>query len=254
MLSEFVGLSNGNVLAATETFDQSTGNILSVLAKTETQDDFVTQGIWGDVGMVLYQHKGANVFLTMNPFSGSKFTGMWKPPIKPQYQFWTMSADDGNSNAAAYQISFETLTYVFASNIANDTFEPQISLQSISGDGEFFQPLIALDFDGRENAIGQEGRGRRSDLQPDGPHKCQAVTLRDNALAQFVVEGKTAIGKLFLKMDVSELAVERAADLSQRQIMGGDESDRSSLQQGMKHAFGADPAIIRVCALQEFVE
>lgn len=44
MLSELVNLSNGNVLAATETFSQSTGQIVSVVAKTETQDDFVTEG------------------------------------------------------------------------------------------------------------------------------------------------------------------------------------------------------------------
>lgn len=146
VLSEFAGLPNGSVLAATEIFDQSTGKILNVVAKTETQDDFATQGIWGNVGMVLYQHKGVNYFLTMNPFTGNKVNGVWKPPIKPQYQLWSTSANQGNSEVAAYQLSFDTgLTYVFASNIANNTFGPQISLQSIMGSGEFFQPLIALD-------------------------------------------------------------------------------------------------------------
>lgn len=51
MLSELVNLSNGNVLAATETFSQSTGEIVSVVAKTETQDDFVTESILGKVGL-----------------------------------------------------------------------------------------------------------------------------------------------------------------------------------------------------------
>ncbi|HTZ95751.1 MAG TPA: hypothetical protein VMB18_05105 [Terriglobales bacterium] len=146
ILSEAVALANGNVLAATETFDQSTGKILKVIAKTETQDDFATQGIFGSVGMVLYQHKGSNYFLTMNPFSGNKFNGAWKPPIKPQYQLWATSADDGSSDVAAYQSSYDTgLTYVFASNIAKNTFGPQISLQSIIDVDEFFHPLIALD-------------------------------------------------------------------------------------------------------------
>ena len=47
VLSESVNLSNGSVLAATETFAQSTGQIVSVVARTETQDDFVTQGVLG---------------------------------------------------------------------------------------------------------------------------------------------------------------------------------------------------------------
>lgn len=146
MLTEFVDLSNGNVLSAAETFDQSTGKILNVVAKTETKDDFVTQGIFGKVGMVLYQHQGSNYFLTMNPFTGNKFNGMWTPPIKPQYQLWATSANDGTPDVAAYQLSFDTgLTYVFSSNIANNTFGPQISLQSIIDVDEFFQPLIALD-------------------------------------------------------------------------------------------------------------
>jgi hypothetical protein len=146
ILSESVQLSNGNVLAATETFDQSTGKILNVLAKTETKDDFATQGIFGNVGMVLYQHQGSNYFLIMNPFTGNKFNAKWTPPIMPQYQLWTTSVNDGTSDVAAYQLSFDTgFTYVFSSNIAKNTFGPQISLQSIQGTGEFFQPLIALD-------------------------------------------------------------------------------------------------------------
>jgi hypothetical protein len=146
MLSEAVNLANGNVLAATETFDQSTGAILKVIAKTETQDDFDTMGIFGNLGMVLYQHDGSNYYLTMDPFSGNRFSGMWKPPIKPEYQLWTTSVNDGSSNVAAYQSSFDTgLTYVFASNIANNTFGPQVSLQSIIDVDEFFHPLIALD-------------------------------------------------------------------------------------------------------------
>lgn len=146
LLSEFVDLANGNVLAATETFDQSTGQILNVVAKTQTQDDFVTQGVFGQIGLVLYQHDGRNFFLKMNPLDLHKFNGVWNPPIMPQYQLWTMSADQGTPNVAAYQSSFETgLTYVFSSNIATNTFGPQISLQSIIDGSEFFHPAIALD-------------------------------------------------------------------------------------------------------------
>ena len=48
VLSESQLLSNGNVLAAVETFDQKTGKILKVVSKMETQDDFLTLGIAGD--------------------------------------------------------------------------------------------------------------------------------------------------------------------------------------------------------------
>ncbi len=51
MLSEYVLLQDGNLLIATETFDQKTGKILKVVEKkTETQDNFVT---WGVVNSLL---------------------------------------------------------------------------------------------------------------------------------------------------------------------------------------------------------
>jgi hypothetical protein len=53
VLSEAQLLSNGNVLAAVETFDQKSGKILKVVSKLETQDDFVTMGIAGtSVGLI----------------------------------------------------------------------------------------------------------------------------------------------------------------------------------------------------------
>ena len=47
LLSEDKVLANGNVLAAVETFDQTTGDITGVVAETENQDNFVTMGIIG---------------------------------------------------------------------------------------------------------------------------------------------------------------------------------------------------------------
>ena len=47
VLSEYVSLGNGNSNVATETFDQKTGKIIKVVAKkTDSMDDYVTQGIW----------------------------------------------------------------------------------------------------------------------------------------------------------------------------------------------------------------
>jgi hypothetical protein len=147
VFSEYLDLSGGMILAATETFDQSTGKIIRVVAKTQTQDDFVTQGVFGThVGLVLYQHAGQNRFSTMNPLSSNEFTGLWTPPTKPSYQLWTISRSQGTRNVAAYQSSFNTgLTYVFSSNVAENTFGPQISLQPIIDGTEFFHPSIARD-------------------------------------------------------------------------------------------------------------
>lgn len=146
LLSEFVNLPNGNVLAATETFDQATGKILDIISKTETQADTDTQGVFGTLGLVLSQQNGANRYFTIKPLQSNKFNGSWTPPIMPQYQLWTMSRDLQSPNVAAYQSSFDTgLTFVFSSNIANNTFGPQISLQPIINVNEFFHPAIALD-------------------------------------------------------------------------------------------------------------
>jgi len=146
VLSEYVNLSNGNVLAATETFDQATGQILSVVAKTETQDDFATQGVFGGIGLALYQHAGQNHFLTINPLGSNKFNGTWTPPIKNGYLLWSISVNRGTSRVAAYESSLQDgLTFVFSSDIAKNTFGRPISLASIINVDEFLHPLIALD-------------------------------------------------------------------------------------------------------------
>lgn len=77
LLSEFVTLSGGEFLVATETFSQKTGAILKVVAKENKtlMDDYDTQGIFGNIGLDLFQHAGQDHFLTINPLNGGKFTG-----------------------------------------------------------------------------------------------------------------------------------------------------------------------------------
>jgi hypothetical protein len=146
VLSEYVDQVDGSVLAATETFSQAAGKILDVVAETDTQDDFVTEGVFGTTALVLHQHAGQNFYEILNPLEENKFNGRWTPPIKPNYDFWTLAGAAASPNVAAYQISFETGdTLVFSSNVANNTFGPQISLAPIQDVDEFFQPQIALD-------------------------------------------------------------------------------------------------------------
>jgi hypothetical protein len=125
LLSEYVSLGGGANLVATELFDQKTGAILKVVAKEKrtTQDDYVTEGIFGSLGLDLFQHAGQNHFLAINPLNAGKFTGKWTPPIKNNYQLWTISVSQGSPAVAAYQASFGGgPTYVFSSNIAKNTF------------------------------------------------------------------------------------------------------------------------------------
>jgi hypothetical protein len=60
ILAEAKSLSNGNVLAAVETFDQASGRILHVVEltlPTHAQDDFITLGVVGNsVGLVEHEN------------------------------------------------------------------------------------------------------------------------------------------------------------------------------------------------------
>src|SRR5580658_395584 len=47
LLSEDLDLSGGDVLAAVETFSQSTGEIMDVVSKTENADNYLTMGVVG---------------------------------------------------------------------------------------------------------------------------------------------------------------------------------------------------------------
>jgi hypothetical protein len=138
VLSEAFALNDGKNNVATETFDQKTGKILKVVVKkTDSQDDYVTQGIWGNIGLVMFEHTLSlfhvvRTFHTMNPLDSNKFTGKWTPPIKKNYQLWATSVSpEGTANVAAYQVTFDGSFKgdLFSSNIATNTFGPQIQMK-----------------------------------------------------------------------------------------------------------------------------
>ena len=154
ILSEAQTLSNGKVLAAVETFDQSTGNILNVLVKTETQDDFVTMGVAGNsVGLVEHEHVVSllhvqRTFHTVNPLSGNKFTGLWTPPIGTKHLIEPtgVSRSQGVSNVAvfAFDNSGNFIPWVFSSNVAANTFGPVVKITDSNNFGSV-PPPIAYD-------------------------------------------------------------------------------------------------------------
>lgn len=148
VLSEFVDEPDGTVLAATETFDQSTGAIVKVLKKTRGQDDFATQGLFGkSVGLVLFQHNHINSFLTANPLSLNVFNGTWTPPVKRGFQLGSMSSSQGSKRAVGFESSLNAdSSFVFATDVAQNTFGKLISLAPIlSGDEFLIAPTIAFD-------------------------------------------------------------------------------------------------------------
>lgn len=157
LLAESKTLSNGNVLAAVETFDQATGKILSVVDLTQpshSQDDFITLGVVGN-SVGLFEHEivshlfvSSRVFDVVNPLSANRITGVWNPPIGAQHLIMPtgVSRSQGVPNVAvfAYDNSDEFIPWVFSSNVANNTFGPVVKITDSTNFGSV-PPPIAYD-------------------------------------------------------------------------------------------------------------
>jgi hypothetical protein len=149
VLSEAQTLPNGNVLAAVETFDQTTGKILAVLTSTQTQDDFITLGVTGNsAGLIEHEHVVSlfnvrRTFGTINPLSGNKFTAQWTPPIGAKHLINQVSRTQGSPNAAVYaqDNSGNFIPYVFSSNVAANTFGPVVKVTDSFNFGSVPPPM-----------------------------------------------------------------------------------------------------------------
>lgn len=149
VLAEAQDLSNGKVEAAVETFDQKTGKILTVLIRTETEDDFITLGVAGNsVGLIEREHVISllNVqrsFLTINPLTANKFTGKWTPPIGTQHLLKEVSRNQGTTNNAVFaqDNSGSFMPFVFSSNVAANTFGPVIQITDTFNFGSTVPPM-----------------------------------------------------------------------------------------------------------------
>ena len=153
--SESTSLPGGNYLAAVETFDQTTGEIIQVVRMIETQDDFVTLGVFHSVGLVEHEHVDRplhvqRTFFIMNPLGAKSFTAKWTPPIdqnhivgKVRGVFSTPDGALSTSNSAVYVMdnsgSFTPL--VFTSNVGANTFG---QVFSITDAGNVIPAHIAL--------------------------------------------------------------------------------------------------------------
>lgn len=163
LFCEAVSNSDGTVSARVETFDQATGRIIRVLARSESQDDFVALGVAGSVGLIeKEQVRGVfnvkRTFSTINPLEGNVINGRWTPPIDPdQIVNQVKPALDGTANVVVYALSVSTNVnpVVFSSNLADNTFGPVIDIT----DPDFTQeapPVIAFDPIGNQAILGHD--------------------------------------------------------------------------------------------------
>jgi hypothetical protein len=149
VLSEALLQSNGNELAAVETFDQTTGKILKVVSQTDDQDDFVTEGVVGNsVGLVEHEHEISlfnvqRTFEVIHPLTANKVTGKWTPPIGTEHLIRGVSRTQGTPNAAifAYDNSGNFIPWVFGTNAAANTFGPIIKIQDSLNFGSVPPPI-----------------------------------------------------------------------------------------------------------------
>jgi len=151
VLSEAKDISGGNVLAAVETFDQTTGNILNVVQKTGDQDDFVTMGVVSkSIGLIDHEHEISflhlqRIYEVMNPLEGNKITNQWTPPVGTTHiiPYTGVSRTQGSPNSAvfAFDNSGSFISWVFESNIAANTFGPIVKINDSLNFGSVPPPM-----------------------------------------------------------------------------------------------------------------
>jgi hypothetical protein len=198
LLSEYLPEAGGaEQLVATETFDQTTGAITVVVEQNHAplSTDYVTMEINApDLGLVLFQESGQNNFLTLNPLTGNQFNGTWTPTLMSGYGIENISVAQG-ANVAVFANNLDAgNSYVFSSNIAENTFGAPMSLASIIDGDEFLvDPQIAFD-----SATNQAVLADSSDCPVIGDPACTSkiavVNLATGDITEF--DDKLGTGQL----------------------------------------------------------
>jgi hypothetical protein len=177
LLSEAFTEPNGKTtVVATETFDQTTGAIIDVVAqeKGPVSIDYSTLEINApDLGLVLFQQAGQNNFLTLNPLTANQFNGTWTPPVMSGYGISQLSVAQG-SDVAVFENDLNAgNAFVFSSNIAENTFGAPMSLASIISVDEFLvNPQIAFDSATNEAVLADS-----HDCPEPGPQCATSIAL-----------------------------------------------------------------------------
>jgi hypothetical protein len=155
VMSEVVQLGNLINDIAIETFDQTTGKVRIVKEIKNNYGDFVTLGVVGtSVGLVEFEHSqsGGGVtkrtYDTLNPLGNNKITGRWTPPFNKNHIIIGVSESQGFSTTAVLAFNNGTPgrsgTFVFGSNVADNTFGPLVQLKNLTF-SEGYGPHVAMD-------------------------------------------------------------------------------------------------------------
>jgi hypothetical protein len=144
ILSESLSLPDGNYLAAVETFDQTTGEIIKVISMTKSQDDFVTLGVFNSVGLIESEHVVGFLdvrrkFHSIAPLDANEFTGVWTPPIDQEHLVTKVSGVLTRVGRARARVASGSAVYVmdnsgsftplvFTSDVRSNTFGPVIGI------------------------------------------------------------------------------------------------------------------------------
>jgi hypothetical protein len=151
VLAEGQSQSDGSVLAAIETFDQRTGQILSVVRQTQTADDYIALGIFGkSTALIEHEHPLAlfnvqRTFALLNENSG-RFTGRWTPPLDSNHIVNQVRRADvgGNSVVYAMDSALSPIPVAFGTNILANTFSGVFPVTDRDFNFEV-PPVVALD-------------------------------------------------------------------------------------------------------------
>lgn len=191
VLAESQRQDDGTVLAAVETFDQATGRILRVLAKTVTDnDDFLTLGVTGQsVGLIEREQVNGTfnvrrTFLTIDPLTSNRFTARWTPPLDKNHLVEAISHNQGSDISVwTLDLSGNFVPTIFSSNVAQNLFGPVVGIT----DDDFTSgatPGLAYDSVNNRAILGHSKLGN-----PFVPGLVATVDLTNGAFSKFVGVG-----------------------------------------------------------------
>jgi len=169
ILAEYVALADGKSNVALETFDQQTGKIVKIVKQLDdTDDDFVAQNIVGNgIGLALFQRSKAefvhkNIFKTLDPLAGNRFTSVWTPPLGQNELLSSISENQGRATTAVmgFENGGNEQTFLFSSDVGANTFGARVALTDTVF-GFYDSPVMALD-DNTQTAVVAASAGCRS--------------------------------------------------------------------------------------------
>src|SRR5712692_126506 len=93
-----------------------------------------------------------------------------------------------------------------------------------------------------------------SNFQTHRAHQLDGIAFLHYTGTQLVVEMHLPVLDAIFKMHIQGLLTKHSCDFRERQVVRGDEPDGSPCDQRANQSFGADPAVMRIGALQELVD